>query len=107
MVCVAPCIIFFQLSYLNVLPYCIHNHWPGLCVNTHETSQPGFQFVLRWLMTGYKNKDKQYVYKTNTDWFGFGLEIIHEMNQQYESVIAFSYNVAELQFTVGNWTISD
>lgn len=43
-------IYFFKLSYLNVLPYCIHNHWSGLCVNTHETGQPGFQFVLRWLI---------------------------------------------------------
>lgn len=50
-------LFFFQLSYLNVLPYCIHNHWSGLCVNTHETRQPGFQFVLRWLITN-GNKPK-------------------------------------------------
>ena len=41
------------------------------------------------------------------DWFGFGLEIICDVNQKYESVIAFPYNVAELQLTVGNRTISD
>ena len=55
----------------------------------------------------YKNKDKQYVYGTNTDWLGFGLEIIHDVNQQYESVIAFTYNIAEMQLTVGNQTILD
>lgn len=57
----------------------------------------------KWQQT----KDKQYVYRTNTDWFGFGLEIIHDVNQQYEIVIAFTYNVAELQLTEGNRTISD
>ena len=53
-----------------------------------------------------KTKDKQYVYGKNTDWFGFSLEIIHDVNEKYESVFAFTYNVGELQFTVGNGTIS-
>ena len=75
MVCVAMPYYFFQLSYLNVLPYCIHNHWSGLCVNTHETGQPGFQFVLRWLITNGKKKLKisnMFMGKTQT---GLGLAL--------------------------------
>ena len=93
MVCVAMSYYFFQLSYLNVLPYCIHNHWSGLCVNTHETGQPGFQFVLRWLITNGNKPKISSMFMGQTDWFGFGLEIIHDVNQQYESVIAFTYTM--------------
>ena len=37
------------VSYLDVLPDCIDDHWSGLCVDTHKTCQSRIKFVLRRL----------------------------------------------------------
>ena len=35
-----------SFTYLDVLPDGIDDNWPGLCVNSHETSQSRIKFIL-------------------------------------------------------------
>ena len=54
---------YLSVSYLDVLPDCIDDHWPGLCVDTHKTCQSGIKLVLRRLkiMTRLSKEDCQNV----------------------------------------------
>ena len=46
----------FSFTYLDVLPDGIDDNWPGLRVNSHETSQSRIKFILRRLKKKKKEK---------------------------------------------------